>query len=447
MDSNRNKYKSIFKEVLKEIKPSEKENDFYIDQANEIVERLEKVLPKDTEVRVVGSLARGTNLKGNSDVDIFILFDKKLGKEKAVEKGIESIKKIIKKEEKYEMKYAEHPYIRLYLNSGLRADIVPALKIDSIEELATAVDRTPLHNKFLLEHFNEKQKDEVRLLKQFLKAHGIYGSEIKTRGFSGYLSELLIYFFGDFLSVLEYFSKAKLPILLDPKNKLFLDNSFSRKFESEFVVIDPIDPDRNVAASVSIESLARFAIFSRLFLKDPKVTDFYVKGYSKNEAESLIKSLSDMGIEIIIIEFNIKEKSEDIIIGELNRLALILKEQLEEQGFLLYKTIDFLNGNKGYIALITDKYELLRVIRPGPDAFIAQGAEEFLNKHSFVFIDNSKLYAIEKTLIKNIKLASLMILKNLKNEDIDTNNARIVDKEKILEPLYFSLIYKFLVVR
>ena len=34
----------------------------------------------------------------------------------------------------------------------------------------------------------------------------IYGAEISTKGFSGYVSEVLIIKFGSFLSALDYFS-------------------------------------------------------------------------------------------------------------------------------------------------------------------------------------------------------------------------------------------------
>ncbi len=44
------------------------------------------------------------------------------------------------------------------------------------------------------------------MLKKFLRSLHIYGAEISTKGFSGYVSEVLIIKFGSFLSTLEYFS-------------------------------------------------------------------------------------------------------------------------------------------------------------------------------------------------------------------------------------------------
>jgi len=40
-------------------------------------------------------------------------------------------------------------------------------------------------------------------LKQFMKGIGVYGSELRRRGFSGYLTELLVINYGSFLGVLK----------------------------------------------------------------------------------------------------------------------------------------------------------------------------------------------------------------------------------------------------
>ena len=44
---------------------------------------------------------------------------------------------------------------------------------------------------------------DVLLLKQFLKGVGVYGSELKVGGLSGYLSELLVIRYGSFPKVLR----------------------------------------------------------------------------------------------------------------------------------------------------------------------------------------------------------------------------------------------------
>ena len=215
--------------------------------------------------------ARGTNLKGDSDVDIFVLFHKKTDPKELVRKGLTYGKKLASgKKDRYEIKYAEHPYIRLFLGElGIRIDLVPALKIDSIEEMGTTVDRTPLHADFINSNLNEKQRDDARVLKAMLKAHNIYGAEVKVGGFPGYLCEILVYQFGSLLRLLDNTALFSLPIMLDPRTKNRLsDHNLVKKFNSNFIVIDPVDSNRNVAAGVSPESLAKFVLIARQFVKE-----------------------------------------------------------------------------------------------------------------------------------------------------------------------------------
>ena len=50
---------------------------------------------------------------------------------------------------------------------------------------------------------NHKQADEVVLLKKFMESVGTYGSEFKVGGFSGYLCEMLILQYGNFMETLK----------------------------------------------------------------------------------------------------------------------------------------------------------------------------------------------------------------------------------------------------
>jgi tRNA adenylyltransferase (EC 2.7.7.25) len=54
----------------------------------------------------------------------------------------------------------------------------------------------------VISNLHREQKDEVRLLKKFMKGIGVYGAEIKVKGFSGYVAELLVYFYDSFRNVL-----------------------------------------------------------------------------------------------------------------------------------------------------------------------------------------------------------------------------------------------------
>ena len=143
--------KKVMQKILPDVKPTEEEMAIATNQANEIVKRLIKIVPKETEIRIVGSLMRGTNVRGASDIDVFLLFDKKKSNETIIKEGLFYAKQLASGErDRVEIKYAEHPYARVYIDDlGAEADIVPAYKIENIEEMATAVDRSPMHAEFL----------------------------------------------------------------------------------------------------------------------------------------------------------------------------------------------------------------------------------------------------------------------------------------------------------
>jgi tRNA nucleotidyltransferase (CCA-adding enzyme) len=444
---------SIFSRVLEDIKPSDKELEESVYSINELTSRLKKVISNDVEIRVVGSIARGTQLRGDSDVDLFLLFNKKHSREKITVDGVSYAKSIVKgKDERYEIKYAEHPYVRVYLDSlGVKADIVPAFKIDNIEDMGTAVDRSPMHADFINTHFSDKQRDDVRVLKYLLKAQGIYGAEIMTSGFSGYLCELLIYQFGSLLKLLEAASEFKPPILLDPRNKVAMhDPSLIKRFNSEFVVIDPIDKNRNVAAGVSVEALARFAVTAREFVRRPSIMLFYGKGFDSRKAKKLLdKFLEDSGLELLTISISVPDKSEDVVWPQLRKVSELIANYAERLGFRIYLTIPMIQGTKGLIAFFAPKERIKARILKGPSVFISKAQREFTDSHRNaigMLMKDDIMYALEKSryetladLMKEITTGNIV----KRHKDIKVHGGRLylnrVPKE-YLEQLYSELV-------
>ena len=182
--------KDILLRVLPHIVPDEEEVKRAREAEEEIRRRLEKF---DVEYKFVGSYARNTWLKGNLEIDVFLLFPEDLPREELEKRGLEIGKTIL---DSYEIRYAEHPYVHGKVK-GVEVDVVPCYKVKDPSNIKSAVDRTPFHHEWLKDRIKGKEND-VRLLKRFLKVHGIYGAEYKVRGFSGYLCELLIVFYGSF---------------------------------------------------------------------------------------------------------------------------------------------------------------------------------------------------------------------------------------------------------
>jgi len=377
--------RAVFERVLKTIKPSRKELKESVRSVNVLMERLKKVMPRDIEARVVGSVVRGTQLRGDSDIDIFLLFSKTQSRERITRDGTEYAKRIVRgKGERYEIKYAEHPYVRVYLEDiGVKADIVPAFKIDNIEEMGTAVDRSPMHADFMNGHLSERQRDEVRLLKRLLDVHDIYGAEVAIGGFSGYLCELLILHYGSLVRLLDSAAGFRLPLVLDPKTRSAQDEAkLVEKFSSQFVVIDPIDPNRNVAAGVSVESLARFSIVAREFIAKPSIRSFYVREPPPEDSGRLIREfVRKSGLDLFVLETGLPDKSEDVLWPQLRKVADFIRGHAEKFGFPVYASIPIVRQGRGLIVFVVPRSELKTRLLKGPSAFMGKAQTEFVRNH------------------------------------------------------------------
>ena len=83
----------------------------------------------------------------------------------------------------------------------------------------------------------------MRLLKKFLKSVGVYGAEIATSGFSGYVTEILILKYGSFESVLQEISNIS--GREGEKNVISIDKTdvdIIKTFQSQLIIVDPVRP-------------------------------------------------------------------------------------------------------------------------------------------------------------------------------------------------------------
>ncbi len=406
-DKNQNKIKlkKLSDELLEYVEPTKEELKITKNYADNLISRLKKTLPKDVEVILAGSTARGTQVKGSFDIDRFLLFPKILNEREMENKAVNLSKKIIDEKigETYIIKYAEHPYIKLTNKRyKITADLVPAFKINNANEMGSAVDRTQLHNKFILSHLKPNQKNDVRLLKYFLKKHNIYGAEAKIHSFSGYECELLIYFYGNFYNVVKGLSEIKPNTVIDIKNNRFIEDEtkdeYLKKFNSNFIIIDPTDSNRNVAASVYPESLAKIIFITRNLLENPTKDNFL--NSNKNFKFNIDKVVNKFGLKIQLISMEVPDISEDTLWPQIAKLSDRIKAELIQYNFNPILTAVDIKNNIAIILLVFENNKLSVNIIKGPSIFINQGSKEFYKKHTksgFVFIKDTNLYAIEKS--------------------------------------------------
>ncbi len=356
------------------------------------------------EIFLGGSYAKGTDIKG-SDADIFMLFP---GDFDPI-----NVLKVLKREfPEGREEYSDHPYLMLPQKS-FSIDIVPGYKAASGMDLKTAVDRTPFHVKFVQENFTNDMKDEVRILKQFLKGIGSYGAESSVQGFSGYVAELLIYRFKTFDGVISSAKQWKIPCILDKGKKDFNG--------ANLVIIDPVDPDRNVAANVSKENLATFILASGLFTWE-KWKDFF---FPEKKEFSLPK-------EAVVIYVPCKKCNEEVLIPNLRRVSSVLRGELESIGFrVIYSSVFVEKG--GYIVVVPDAVKLGQAsLHIGPPV-TSQNINSFLHKwkdgtpFGMPFMLGDRVCVLREREEDDISKAIAAILPKIKiSKDFDQNRMVVI---------------------
>ena len=322
-------------EVLSRIVPNEDENTQIIRVAEDVKNRVAETavsLGVDVEPLLVGSVAKGTHLT-NPDIDIFVLFPTSTEREKLEDYGLKIGRAVL---EDPEERYAEHPYIWGTFG-GFIVEIVPCYRIKDPSQKMSAVDRTPFHTVYVQKHQREEQKDQVRLFKQFLKGTGTYGAEAEIEGFSGYLCELLVLYYGDFSKVL---TQGK-----DWKNgtTIWFDDRDHSEFNDPLVVIDPVDPTRNVASALSDENFAIFVHACREYLTNPGIEFFFPNKPEPDTLENLKQRMESRGTTFLGIHFQAPETLSDILHSQLRKAVAAIEKECARDGFEIVGSNYFLN--------------------------------------------------------------------------------------------------------
>lgn len=339
--------------------------------AKKMVKRCEDAIKETSaKARVIlgGSYAHGTWLPGKGDVDIFLALDKSIGKEGLPKIGLK-IASIALSGYDVIMRYAEHPYLESFVD-GIRVNIVPCLE-SKPGEWVSAADRSPHHTEYLVSRLNDDMKLHVRLLKKFLQAQGLYGAEIKVRGFSGYVCEVLIVKYGDIFRVVEEASRWK------PSSVISVE-PYNLKVEG-FAILDPVDTRRNLARAISVEKLTEFIFLCRIVREGTKCDPFTSPLLQPASFEE-IRPLLD---KVVVLYFKHNERKEDTLWGELYKSSKKLVYHLEKDGFSVLNYSVSADNVHAAVAFLTPGEVKLNLLR-------RVGPEVYREKETFEFIDDKR---------------------------------------------------------
>ena len=366
----------IEKQVLKKVTPSviyRKNLEAVINEIKVEIEKeiIDRKLP--VTIELVGSTAKDTYLKDNLDIDFFLSFPLKYPKEEIAKNALLIGRKLLKDAEE---SYAEHPYLRGYYNKYF-VEIVPCYKIENASQKLSAVDRTPLHTKYIKENLLESQKSEVRLLKQFLMGIGCYGAEAEIEGFSGYLCEIMVLKFSTFQKVLENAQNWK------SKEKLALSKGNYPNFDTPLTFIDPVDKNRNVASAVSIEKFDLFVKACKEYLKKPNFTFFFpnkIKPWSIEKIKNEIQIQKYLYTGIKFIKPKIIDEN---LYPQIRKACRAIWQACERYDFTIYDVSFYIDDKIEIVYIIVkSKDEVLSQTyrHMGPPILLKENAQEFISK-------------------------------------------------------------------
>lgn len=324
-------------DVLAEITPSEKERE----EAQMVVDEVGQALTRiGATPQLVGSFAKNTDLAGDRDIDLFILFDPEVSRDDLEKKGLAIGKKLFSElGVGFDIDYAEHPYVK-GVYKGYAFEIVPCYGGDG-SQLKSSVDRTPLHTAFVCEQSaaDRLSVGDVRLLKKFMKAQGVYGAEAKVLGFNGYLVELLVYRYGSFTGALEAAAGWKFGEVIDPAELWEDAGALNYYFtDADLVVVDPVDQDRNVAAAVCRQKMAEFMAAARGYLKEPSKDWFFPAEPVPPTVEALIERANKRGTTLKVVAIEHPVLNVNTLYSQLRRTLKAVDSQIASFGFHVFKS-------------------------------------------------------------------------------------------------------------
>lgn len=444
----------LLNEVLARVKPSAEEERHMRSVAREVIDKVDasaREMGLDVYAIHVGSTARNTWLRGKKDIDVFLMFPPATPREKLEEDGLKLARAI---SPRFEERYAEHPYVTA-LYKGLDVDLVPCYRVSDPSKIQSAVDRSPFHNQYVKEHIDGLY-DEVRLLKQFARGVGVYGSELRTQGFSGYLCELLVLKYGSFMGVVEHGASFKPGMVIDILGRM--DGSVEHP--DPLVVIDPVDPRRNVASALSEQKFCEFIDACRNFLEAPSLDFFFpppVEPIKKGALEGLLAS---RGTLLVAITFKTPDIVEDTLYPQLRKAEGSVVRLLERHEFRAYWS-DVWSNNTSALVLEMLVWKLPAIERHmGPPIQEREHCEKFKEKYPAAYVmgcryvvdgcryvvDVPRKYETAVELIRDM-LPSCGLGKHVAASVHESFDIRLNEDTLELGPEFASFLAKFLNVK
>lgn len=374
----------ICEDVSQIVTPTVDERNQVLDLAGSLVKNIKIAAEKaaiKAEVRVEGSVAKGTWLSGEPDIDIFMRMPPTMPRDAFKTTCLKIAREATSGYSQIE-RFAEHPYLEAFKDST-RINIVPCYRVRRGDWMS-ATDRTPFHTDYVKQKLNDKLRCEIRLLKRFIKGIGAYGAEIRIGGFSGYLCELLILYYGSFIDAVRSVAEWETRTVIDYENCYKgREDEALEIFEEPLIVVDPVDKGRNAASAVRKERLTAFIAASREFLRSPSMNFFFPKEVQALGLQQLIQKMKARGSTLIFVKFGRVTAVPDILWGQLYKTQRSLHKMLERNDFRVIRDSTWSDEQNLNMLIFEVEHRSLPPLRRhlGPPIDKTVECRRFLNKH------------------------------------------------------------------
>ncbi|MEM7828047.1 MAG: hypothetical protein QW561_01760, partial [Candidatus Aenigmatarchaeota archaeon] len=197
------------------------------------------------------------------------------------------------------------------------------------------------------------------------------------------LCELMIVYYNNFKKWLEAASNWEPgKVIIDPGKHHKNPEDVKKMFPNHpLIVIDPVDPKRNVAAVVSCEKFIRVVSVCKAFLKKPSESFFFKKKLSI-KVSTLHKILKARRTELLGLVIKRPDVVPDVLVPQLRRCAKRIVDILQEYEFQVIGWDTMLNDQNAilFFELQVPKLPAVKKVH-GPAVLVLDRSSEFLKKY------------------------------------------------------------------
>lgn len=387
----------VLNEVLTDLAPSDDDN------REDMLSALRSALNQAT-VQLGGSVSKNTHVGDDYDIDIFIKFPLSANSlsdrlETALNELSWTYERVQASRDYFIVSDGKHDY-----------ELVPVLNIDQPSQAKSVIDVSPLHIDYFNNRAHDTTRDHVRLLKQFVKAHRIYGAESYINGFSGHVIDLLILAYGSFSDVLEAAQDWSPKTVIDIEEHhdtpmLTLNES---KTHGPLIVVDPIQSERNAAAAVNDAAYHEFIDAAKAFLNEPR-GEAFTKPTLAERISSLGRAEGDQH-EIIQVTVSFDERRHDLAGARLRKIQEHIERRLDGENFHVAQTLLHHEETSAVLIATTPTPKTDHRVINGPPVDMDEHVKRFTDQHDKTEERNERVLAHEPNTYATVEEALEAIL-------------------------------------